>query len=118
MSKSKQAAGNLAAAVMTIAFPNGGILPTEITGGAERAVPAHEPVEVPLAYGQQLVGDRFAYIPDKTEVVEAKDALTQEQRRKLDQKLAGLREDLKKVTTDEHKARLTAEITEIEQQLV
>ena len=48
---------------MLIAFPNGGILPCEVTGGDERAVPPHEPVEVPTAYGQHLVDDRFAYKP-------------------------------------------------------
>lgn len=46
---------------MTIAFPNGGILPSDITGGEERRVSAHETVEVPRAYGEHLVNDRFAY---------------------------------------------------------
>lgn len=46
---------------MTIVFPNGGILPRDITGGGERTVAAHEPVDVPRAYGEHLVSDRFAY---------------------------------------------------------
>lgn len=47
---------------MTIAFPNGGILPRDVTGGDEQSVGPHEPVEVPRAYGEHLVADRFAYL--------------------------------------------------------
>lgn len=47
---------------MLIAFPNGGRLPVGTVGNAkEISVPAHEPVRVPLSYGEHLVADRFAY---------------------------------------------------------
>lgn len=46
---------------MTIAFANGGILPREVTGGDEQPVGAHEAVDVPRAYGEHLISDRFAY---------------------------------------------------------
>lgn len=46
---------------MTIAFPNGGILPRDVTGGDERPVGPHEVVDVPRSYGEHLVSDRFAY---------------------------------------------------------
>lgn len=46
---------------MTIAFPNGGILPRDVTGGEEQKVGPHEAVEVPRVYGEHLVADHFAY---------------------------------------------------------
>lgn len=46
---------------MWVAFPNGGILPKDITKSEERKVGPHEPVRVPLAYGKHLIEDRFAY---------------------------------------------------------
>jgi len=48
-----------------IAFSHGGIIPAAITGGEEKKVGPHEPVEVPAAYGQHLVDDRFAYKTEK-----------------------------------------------------
>jgi len=55
----------MAKKTMRIAFPFGGILPAEITGGKEKTVPPHEPVSVPVAYGRQLTDDRFAYDAEK-----------------------------------------------------
>lgn len=46
---------------MWVAFPNGGILPKDITKSKERPVGPHEAVRVPRTYGQHLVDDRFAY---------------------------------------------------------
>jgi hypothetical protein len=121
--------------MMTIAFAHGGILPTEITGGAERRVPAHEPVEVPRSYGEHLVTDRFAYDPS----VQSKDAVGELQRHdpaalaaaeaaaaaaastakrtELEKELTGRRAALAKETDDAKKATLTSRITEIEKQL-
>lgn len=46
---------------MWIAFPNGGILPKDVTKSEERKVGPHEAVRVPRTYGQHLVDDHFAY---------------------------------------------------------
>ncbi|RWD71643.1 hypothetical protein [Mesorhizobium sp.] len=48
-----------------IAFKHGGIIPATIAGGKEKRVGPHEPVEVPEAYGQHLIDDRFAYKAEK-----------------------------------------------------
>jgi hypothetical protein len=57
---------------MWVAFPNGGILPKDVTKSEERKVGPHEAVRVPRAYGKHLVDDRFAY--ETEEPKKAKDA--------------------------------------------
>lgn len=47
---------------ITIAFPNGGILPAEIAGNNPAKIEPHKPVSVPEAYGMQLINDRFAVL--------------------------------------------------------
>lgn len=45
-----------------IAFRHGGIIPAAVLGVKEdKPLNAHEPFEVPSAYGQSLINDRFAY---------------------------------------------------------
>jgi hypothetical protein len=116
--------------MMTIAFAHGGILPTEITGGAEQRVPAHKPVDVPRAYGEQLVTDRFAYEPgdhskeadgdlqqhDPAALAAAATAAAAK-RAELEKELTGRRAALAKETDDGKKASPTARIAEIEKQL-
>jgi len=44
-----------------IAFPGGGIIPSEINDGkGDKEIPPHEPVRVPIEYGDSLINDRFA----------------------------------------------------------
>jgi hypothetical protein len=102
--------------MMTIAFPYGGILPSEVTGGDEQTVSAHKTVEVPRVYGLQLVGDRFAYVPDEG-VNHDTPKLSANERKALEKQLDGLRADLAKADKDEQKTKLTAEISEIELKL-
>ncbi|CUX40508.1 conserved hypothetical protein [Agrobacterium deltaense Zutra 3/1] len=46
---------------MSIAFPRGGIIPAAVLSLKEDKVCSpHEPVKVPIEYGQHLVDDRFA----------------------------------------------------------
>lgn len=100
--------------MMTIAFPNGGIIPGEITGGVEKPVSAHEGVEVPKAYGEQLVSDRFAY---EVATVAQPEPLTAAQRKKLEARLDVLRAEHDKAADDEQKAKLSSEIAEVVAQL-
>lgn len=45
-----------------IAFRHGGIIPAAVLGAEEdKPLNAHEPFEVPAAYGRSLIDDRFAY---------------------------------------------------------
>lgn len=45
-----------------IAFRHGGIIPAAVLGTEEdKKLNAHEPFEVPAAYGKSLIEDRFAY---------------------------------------------------------
>lgn len=55
------------AKTMRIAFPRGGTVPAGMVSEEEKQVSAHEPVNVPLEYGRQLVDDRFAYEATDTE---------------------------------------------------
>lgn len=95
---------------MLIAFPNGGILPADITGGAERRVGPHEAVEVPFAYGDHLVNDRFAY--------EAKPPRKSAARAKLEKRIAELQAGLDRATKPEDKAKLEGEIAKARAALV
>jgi hypothetical protein len=46
---------------ISIAFPQGGIVPGSVLGKKEdQTCAAMEPVSVPEAYGRHLIGDRFA----------------------------------------------------------
>lgn len=102
--------------MMMIAFANGGILPAGISGsGEERAVPAHEPVSVPKTYGEHLVSDRFAYVPEGGDG-KADDVKSAAERKKLEQRLASLRADLDKAKDDEAKTRIEGDIAVLEKQ--
>jgi hypothetical protein len=101
---------------MTIAFPHGGILPSEITGGAEQHVPAHEAVDVPRDYGAHLVSDRFAYEP-KPAKKSKDDASAAAARVKLEAQLRGMREGADKETDPAKKAKLAGKIADVEKQL-
>ncbi|NTI27662.1 hypothetical protein [Rhizobium rhizogenes] len=66
----------MASKTMAIAFARGGILPASVMKTKKDvAVAPHDPVDVPIEYGQQLVTDKFAY--DAAEAAaEAKAAAT------------------------------------------
>lgn len=102
---------------MKIAFPNGGILPRDITGGEERAVSAHEAVEVPRAYGEHLISDRFAYEAKPARKSKAEIA-AEAARSKLEQQLAGLREAHAKADSQVAKDKIAEKIASAEKQLV
>jgi predicted lipid-binding transport protein (Tim44 family) len=52
-----------------IAFPGGGIIPSEINDGkGDKEIPPHEPVRVPIEYGDSLINDRFAVEVPQTEM--------------------------------------------------
>lgn len=102
------------AEMMTIAFSHAGIIPAEITGGKAVNVAAHAHVEVPRSYGEQLVTDRFAYVPEM-QMSEAQPADVT--RAELEKELAGRREALVKETDAAKKATQTAKIADLETQL-
>lgn len=101
---------------MMIAFPNGGILPRDVTGGKERPVSAHEAVEVPRAYGQHLVEDHFAYEAKPARKSKAEVAAAAECT-KLEKQLAELRENQGKASSQDAKARIGEKIADIERRL-
>lgn len=101
---------------MMIAFPNGGILPADITGGKERAVSAHEAVEVPRSYGQHLVDDRFAYEAKPARKSKAL-AAAEAERTKLEKQLADLRENQGRASSQDAKAKIAEKIADAERRL-
>jgi hypothetical protein len=101
---------------ITIAFPNGGILPSSVTGGAEKPIGAHQPVEVPLAYGQHLINDRFAYKARPPRKNKSESPVVTA-RMRLEAQLASLREQGGTATHPDHKAKLAEQIAGAEAQL-
>jgi len=101
---------------MFVAFPNGGSLPEEITGGEEKHVPAHEPVRVPQAYGEHLIHDGFAYAADAPKKGDGSKKSDPKSGRAGE--IAALLEDLRKAlaeaTDDVDKERLGKEIAVLE----
>lgn len=82
-----------------IAFRHGGIIPAAVLGAKEdKTLNAHEPFEVPAAYGQSLIDDRFAYEAQpekkkgKVDAADAKAAAIDAARQKVDAARAALAE--------------------------
>lgn len=101
---------------MFIAFPHGGILPAEVTGGKDRPVGPHDPVRVPATYGKSLVEDRFAYVaepPKKGAAAQPKPSAVSD----LEAKLEVARKAVSEATDLEQKGRLEADVSSIEAEI-
>lgn len=105
---------------MFIAFPNGGILPADISGGEEKKVSAHEPVRVPRTYGEHLVSDHFAYEaepPKKADSAKKPDQGSPAGRAaEIATAIEGLRKAEAAAAEDAEKLRLADEIAALEQE--
>lgn len=108
------------AETITIAFPNGGLLPTSVTGEkTERSVPAHQGVEVPRSYGLHLISDRFAYevkVPARRKAA-AKPSADLVAIVELEKTIAQLREQAEKVVTAEDQAKIADDLAAAEKLL-
>lgn len=98
---------------MTIAFPNGGILPRDVTGDVEHVVGPHEAVEVPRAYGEHLTTDRFAYEvkPDRPNKVDGS------AREKQERHISSLRAAREKAVDQGEKDKIADKIVAAEKKL-
>lgn len=103
---------------ITIAFPNGGLLPRSVTGeNADKPVQPRQAVDVPRRYGEHLISDRFAY-EVKSDRPKRKVAAQKSSEEvaiaELKAALVQLRADAAKATSEEDKAALSRQISAAE----